>query len=85
MSQLIKIWEKKGLSRETLLKEVRNRNLLGDEFDPVLEAKLLDQLGPEPAAEGDPPSENEVNQDENKTAEDLANFPPGQNRPKKQI
>lgn len=86
VAHLIKIWEKKGLTRETLLKEVRNRNLLGDDFDPKMEAALLDALGPEPAAEGavdgQTPAAEAPPADPNSPP---ADFPPGQNRPTKQI
>ncbi|WP_084518604.1 DUF4055 domain-containing protein [Bradyrhizobium sp. th.b2] len=33
VAQLVKMWEERGLSRQTLLTEVRNRNLLGDDFN----------------------------------------------------
>ncbi|SDK40898.1 DUF4055 domain-containing protein [Bradyrhizobium ottawaense] len=33
VAQLVKMWEERGLSREVLLTEVRNRNLLGDDFN----------------------------------------------------
>jgi hypothetical protein len=33
VAQLVKMWEERGLSRQVLLTEVRNRNLLGDDFN----------------------------------------------------
>ncbi len=84
VAHLIKIWEKKGLTRATLLKEVHNRNLLGNDFDPAIEAALLDALGPEGAeGEGDPAKDEPPEEDDTDPAE--TDFPAGQNRPKKQI
>lgn len=76
IAHLIKVWEKRGLTRETLLNEMRNRNLLGTDVDPKLEAQLLDQLGPEPA--GGEPKPPEVDPE-------AGDFPKGQNRPKRQV
>lgn len=41
---LMQAWEKRGISRETFLKEARQRDLFGDDFDPAAEAKLMEAL-----------------------------------------
>lgn len=40
VAQLVKMWEERGLSRQALLTEVKNRNLLGDDFDMTQELAL---------------------------------------------
>ena len=47
VAQLISLYEKQGLSRETILTEMKSRNLLGDDFDVQQELTLMatvDQL-----------------------------------------
>lgn len=89
---LVSIYEKKGLTRETLLREVYNRSLLGDDFNLLGEVAALAAIdaallaaGKDPAAAlgegGKPPEE----QEEPKEKEPLADFPAGQTRPKRQI
>lgn len=86
VAQLASLWEKKGLSREVLLQEVRARNLLGDDFDLNKEISLwqavdaLNQSGEDPAA-AKPGNDNP----DPGTKEPLPDFPTGQLRPKKQI
>ncbi len=40
VAQLVTLWSQRGLSREVLLQEIRDRNLLGDEFDLKAELAL---------------------------------------------
>lgn len=88
VKELVNIYEKKGLTRESLLREVYKRNLLGDEFniqnevaalaaiDAALQAAEQKPAGDSgaPPADGPPPA-----------ADPLPDFPAGQTRPKKQI
>jgi hypothetical protein len=76
VTQLISLWEKRGISREVLLKEIQNRSVFEEGFDPTkMPADPSLALGtPVPAAPGStpvkPPPKSQV---------DLP--PPGQNRP----
>jgi hypothetical protein len=95
VAQLVSMYEKRGLSREVLLTEVRNRNLLGDDFDLQKELalwKAVDELnasGTDPS--GTPASPSAAPAAPAKPA-DLAasaapkpDFPKGQLRPKREI
>lgn len=94
VAQLVKMYEKRGLSREVLLTEVRNRNLLGDDFNLQKELalwKAVDEInanGSDPAASpgadganAKPGSSDTGSAEPEKTFD----FPNGQERPKKQI
>ena len=87
VAQLISLYEKQGLSRETILTEMKSRNLLGDDFDVQQELTLMatvDQLNAS-AAGG---TAGKTGANANATAKpqpDLTNWPKGQNRPTKQV
>lgn len=93
VAQLVSMYEKKGLSREVLLTEVRNRNLLGDDFDIKKEMSLWAAVDAINAAGGDakagtPPAKPANPQKSADPAEPNAktfDFPNGQDRPTKQI
>jgi hypothetical protein len=92
VAQLVAMWEKKGLSREVLLTEVRNRNLLGDDFNIKEEMALwaaVDAINQ--SGQTDPnaaPGTTSTTTDPNVSGsakQPLPDFPPGQTRPTKQI
>ena len=98
VAQLVSMYEKRGLSREVLLTEVRNRNLLGDDFDLQKELalwKAVDDLNAsagangtataaQPGAGGAPATPADPSATGSGSAP-KPDFPPGQLRPKKQI
>ena len=96
VAQLVAMWEKKGLSREVLLVEVRNRNLLGDDFDMKKELALWqavdainaaggDATAAEPGAGGASASSSGSSGTSSGSVEPKPDFPAGQLRPKKEI
>jgi hypothetical protein len=101
VKQLVALYEKRGISRETLLREVYKRNLLGDDFnmqDELTALAAIDTaLGPTdpnaapadpnaPAKPADPTAANSnTPANGNGTKPPLPDFPAGQTRPKKQI
>jgi hypothetical protein len=93
VAQLVAMYEKKGLSREVLLTEVRNRNLLGDDFDLQKEMalwKAVDELNASAAGTTVTPSASSAAPAADPTgtgsgANPKPDFPPGQLRPTKQI
>jgi len=95
VAQLVSMYEKRGLSREVLLTEVRNRNLLGEDFDlqkeldlwaavDALNASGADATGAPgaPAKPADPAKPAKPAAD---PAEPKPDFPKGQLRPKREI
>jgi hypothetical protein len=98
VAQLVGMYEKRGLSREVLLTEVRNRNLLGDDFDLQKELalwKAVDELNASGADASGPPAAGSgagaANPaDPNGTGSvtkppKTFDFPNGQTRPKAQV
>jgi hypothetical protein len=99
VAQLVSMYEKRGLSREVLLTEVRNRNLLGDDFDLQKELalwKAVDELNASGAnASGTPTAGSGAGAtdpaaDPNATGSGTKppktfDFPNGQTRPKAQV
>lgn len=89
LQTLIKVWEGRGLTRETILTELQNRNLLGENFDIAAELALLDaqdKISAEKAATGNQPDPAQADpaQADPKPAAPV-DYPAGQNRPIKQI
>jgi len=94
VKQLVALYEKRGIQRETLLREVYKRNLLGDDFviaDEVAALAKIDAAliaaGADPNAPGATPPAD-PNADPASTAgsqNPKPDFPAGQLRPKKQI
>ncbi|WP_316196582.1 DUF4055 domain-containing protein [Bradyrhizobium sp. SZCCHNS3053] len=95
VAQLVSMYEKRGLSREVLLTEVRNRNLLGDDFDLQKELALwsavdaLNASGAAPAggaaASGANPKDPAAAAPAADPAAPKPDFPAGQLRPKRQL
>jgi hypothetical protein len=85
VAQIVALWEKKGISRDTLYRELQKRNLLGEEFsikdEIALFAKVDQLLQEDPAASGktEPKDEPVVTDPEEES------WPKGQNRPKLQV
>jgi hypothetical protein len=90
VAQLVKLWEKKGVSRQLLLSELKNRNILGEEFDLAAELKLMatvDALEAQDAA-GNTQGSNGPTSPPKKTTTPTAppaDWPKGQNRPTPQV
>jgi hypothetical protein len=92
---IIKMWESRGISREVMLTELKNRNFLGEDFDVAAEAALWQIVDQEAeAGEGMMPgrwTQADPAKDPNLTGAGKTgsaapvNFPAGQNRPTKQI
>jgi len=84
VAQLISLWEKRGITRQTLLQEVKNRNLLGESVSISDEVRLMEMVdaqlgltaGQEGAGEGANPA---------KASQEPSNWPKGQNRPTAQV
>lgn len=93
VAQLVSMYEKKGLSREVLLTEVRNRNLLGDDFNLKKEMALWAAVDAINAAGGDAeagkgapkPAKTSESEDPEEPNAKTFDFPNGQERPTKQI
>jgi len=100
VAQLVKMWEERGLSRQALLTEVRNRNLLGDDFnlkDELAFWKAVDDANMAAAdgmlpgrwTQADPAKEpaggGTTPTNQTPTDQPLPDFGKGQLRPKKQI
>jgi Domain of unknown function (DUF4055) len=93
VKQLVALYEKRGISRETLLREVYKRNLLGDDFNmaneltalAAIDAALTAAGGTTPPANGTPTDPNAGNAPPAGNNQPLPDFPAGQTRPKKQI
>jgi hypothetical protein len=74
VAQLVSMWEKRGISRTTFLREVKNRALLGEDFKVEDEIALLDAV--------------EKLEEENSRAgveEEPVDFKDGRERPTRQI
>lgn len=92
VAQLVKMYEAKGLTRETLLREVYKRNLLGDDFNMASELAALALIDAALASvdtggtpDGPGTTDPAKPADSPGTKDPLPDFPPGQTRPKKQI
>jgi hypothetical protein len=83
VAALIKLWEARGISRETLLREVRARNMLGEDFNMKLELQLLAELDATDAAD----AVKKPTQVDNGPPADIppADFKDGRERPTRQI
>jgi len=85
VANLIKLWEKRGISRATMLTELKGRNILGEDFDLKAELALfaavdaLEAQGQVPGAE-DPAAADKPGQ-----PQEPVDFPNGQERPTRQI
>jgi hypothetical protein len=90
VAQLVKLWEKKGVSRQLLLSELKNRNILGEEFDLAAELKLMatvDALEAQDAASSTQGSNGPTSPPKKTTTPTAppADWPKGQNRPTPQV
>jgi hypothetical protein len=87
VNALIKAWEKRGVSRELLLKELRNRSMFGDDF--IVEVELAAIAAENAAGNGVEPGAADPAAEEADPAagtdEPLPDFPAGQTRPQRQI
>jgi hypothetical protein len=91
VKQLVALYEKRGIQRETLLREVYKRNLLGDDFNikdevtamAAIDAALTTASATDPTTKPADPNADPAANDGNKAP--LPDFPAGQTRPKKQI
>jgi len=94
VKQLVALYEKRGIQRETLLREVYKRNLLGDDFNIADEVAALAKIdaaltaaGADPNAPGGatPPADPNAPPADKTPPSPKPDFPAGQLRPKKQI
>jgi len=91
VKQLVSMYEKRGLTRETLLREVYNRSLLGDDFNLADETAALAAIDAALANAALTPTAPATKPPADKPPVDpaakppLADFPPGQTRPLRQI
>lgn len=84
VAHVVALWEKKGISRETMYREIQKRNLLGEDFSVSDELKLFAQvdaiLNGEAGAKPTPEGGSAPN-----ASKEVKNWPAGQNRPTLQV
>jgi hypothetical protein len=82
---LVKLWEKRGISRQSFLQEAKERNLLAEDFDINQELTLMKAID-EMEGEGSDITKPNLNEEEEKIKNaEPVDFPNGQERPKRQI
>lgn len=83
VAQLVSMWEKRGISRETFLKEVKNRGMLGEDFKVVDEIRLLEEV--ERLTSGKPSDRDPEKEPEEPVEKEPVDFKDGRERPTRQI